>query len=199
MQISIEEARTRKARPILDWKTFSKIPYRPLNFLPEAKDPQAPDRVLESLPESLKTICEEMAATCLGDDGLGLAAPQIGYNLALVVILQNEGKGPCEFFFNPGWSPLEGDREITIQNEACLSVKGKTLPIERFAKIQAFWYAYENGGFSLRKEILSGFGARVFQHEVDHLWGRSIVDRFNRQQEKKNPQKNTSGRTKRGK
>lgn len=181
MKLSMEDIQFSRPLRVLDWKVFSKIPYRPLEGLDRPMAPGAQERVMQSLPEALRALCGSMAQTCLKEGGIGLAAPQIGTNIAIVALVENEGKGPFEFLFNPEWKPLEGHKEKGPGLEACLSVTGKYLNVERFLRIEALWYSYEDGGFTLRREILEGQRARVYQHEVDHLFGRSIVDRVSKQ------------------
>ena len=171
-----------RGRKILDWKKISKIPYKPVEGLPRVKPQVPPHRVLQRLPESLKTLCEQMASSCLTEDGIGLAAPQIGVNLAIICIVDTQQK-EIEFFFNPDWLPVPSNKTKKAAKEGCLSVANQILEVNRFDEIEARWYEYregdtpENSGFFLRQEILRGQEARVFQHEVDHLYGRSIVDR----------------------
>lgn len=138
MHITISAIRERnlRARKILDWKKISKIPYKPVEGLPRVK-PQVPShRVLQKLPEALKTLCEHMAATCLLGDGIGLAAPQIGTNVAIIAILDSEAQA-MGFFFNPNWLPTTSNKTKKTAPEGCLSVAGKNLEIDRFEEIEA--------------------------------------------------------------
>jgi peptide deformylase len=185
MKLSISDISRMGSRPrkILDWRVISRKPYTPLSILPRVKPAMPPERVIEKLPEELKTLCGQMATSCLLGDGIGLAAPQIGTNIAIITILNNDQR-EFEFYFNPDWLPVEDNKTKKAAIEACLSVPGKQFPINRFEEIEARWYSYQElgdgnkGEFVFVQKILRGFEARVFQHEVDHLYGRSIVDRY---------------------
>lgn len=138
-----------------------------------------------------------MVATCLTDDGIGLAAPQIGIFKSVILIAEltehNTQTGEFKLYINPAWEPFrssDDDPEINKALsekvgdwESCLSVPDKKFWIERFDPVIATWFEYDTAleHWSFKRELLKGYKARVFQHECDHLEGRSIVDRWNQQ------------------
>lgn len=122
----------------------------------------------------------QMVATCLTDDGIGLAAPQVGVFKRLFIIrdfTKTEILNTFSPYFNPTWLAVKEDGKST-ENEGCLSVVGKTYSVERWNTIEAQWWDWNDlGGAPVhRTERLSGHMARVFQHEYQHLNAISIVD-----------------------
>lgn len=100
-------------------------------------------------------------------DGVGLAAPQIGYNKRIFVINFN---GDLRTFINPIITQAKG---LTLSREGCLSLPGKTFIRPRNTEINVL-YQTPLGKSESRK--LVGLAANVFQHELDHLDGITLVD-----------------------
>jgi peptide deformylase len=125
----------------------------------------------------IKQLILNMAQTLRSNNGLGLAAPQVGKNLRLCLIeIENE----LLVLINPEIKSVS--KESTSMEEGCLSFPGKFLPIERSKRIKV--KAMDTNG---KKQLIRAKGllARAIQHEVDHLNGVLIVDRA---EEGKNPQ-----------
>lgn len=131
------------------------------------------------LNDSVKSLLWKMTKTCLLDDGIGLAAPQIGVFKRLFLIRDMDANGvPLESFtayFNPSFKALTSDKVEDL--EGCLSVPGGCYTVARYLNIQATWWELDNDKLVKRECLLSGYQARVFQHEFDHLNGVSIVQR----------------------
>lgn len=115
--------------------------------------------------------------------GVGLAAPQVNSNknLALIYIPEDAAKirdnakpYPMHTIINPSYEGLDKSK-IAKDFEGCYSVKSKAGDVPRFEKIKLKYYD-EDG--KLYESIESGFYARVLQHEIDHLNGVLIIDRF---------------------
>ena len=127
-----------------------------------------------------RALLEKMVKACLGDDGVGLAAPQINIFKQLFIIREMDTDNkPLESFigyFNPEWKAVsEYGKETGI--EGCLSVPGLPFEVARWKTIDATWWELqEDGSFVERKERFTGYKARIFQHENAHLRARSIVD-----------------------
>lgn len=126
------------------------------------------------------SLVHKMMKICLQDDGIGLAAPQIGIFKQLFIIRQmDDDNKPLDGFityFNPEWVAISEDGKET-DIEGCLSVPGQAYEVARWKTIDATWYELEaDGSFIQRKERLTGYRARVFQHEFFHFRARSIVD-----------------------
>lgn len=117
----------------------------------------------------------DMKETMLGKDGAGLAAPQVGENIRVVVI-NHEKK--IYFLINPQITKKSWAREIA--EEGCLSVLNKEgeiiyAPVERYKKVNCV-YLDEKGN---RKKInAASILARVIQHEIDHLDGILFIDKI---------------------
>lgn len=100
--------------------------------------------------------------------GVGLAAPQLGYDLRIIYLNCPDEKGTIRgtFMFNPVITYKSAS--TTIDLEACLSYPGKSKYISRSSLINVTYFT-EKG---LKKNIeASGYYARVIQHEVEHLFG----------------------------
>jgi peptide deformylase len=128
-------------------------------------------------------LIADMFHTMRRADGVGLAAPQIGLSLQLAVIeagpqrAQRKGqmaKGTERIILiNP--KLLRASKEKTYDWEGCLSLNGVRGKVPRSRTITVR-YTDEQG--NVRTRTISGFLARVFQHEIDHLKGTLYVDRM---------------------
>lgn len=125
------------------------------------EDPLAPE-IQELIPDMFVAMHEA--------NGIGLAAPQIGISLRLAVIEINEEK---LVLINPTLSGHEEDR--ILFEEGCLSLPGQFLAIERFETVTVN-YQDEHGKHQTL--TTSGLLAIAIQHEIDHLDGVLIVDRY---------------------
>lgn len=110
-------------------------------------------------------------------NGVGIAAPQIGFGARMFI--WDAGRdtrkgrfGSPEIVINPTLEPPVHD-EMVEEPEGCLSCPGKSALIARHPDITVE-YTSEEG--KLVKRSLSGWEARVFQHEMDHLDGKLITD-----------------------
>ncbi len=113
-------------------------------------------------------LANDMMKLMKESHGVGLAAPQVGQNQALFV-MDHDGKTP-KIVINP--EIVHGEKKV-ISNEGCLSFPGVTVTMERFNKIQV---RYFNEKSEAVYEVLEGFPAFVFQHEFQHLEGKTITD-----------------------
>lgn len=126
-------------------------------------------------------LLHQMMATCLTDDGIGLAAPQIGMFKRIFIIRDFEDLGKLKdtfsVYINPTWTAVKEDGKSTSV-EGCLSVPGRCYEVERWNTIEATWLDWDDvsGAPKMVKETITGYRARVFQHEFQHLNGTSIVD-----------------------
>lgn len=127
-----------------------------------------------------KSLLHKMVNTCMLDDGIGLAAPQIGVFKRLFIVrdMNDDRKWLDTFttYFNPSFQALTSDKAVDM--EGCLSVPGGAVNVARYTSIQATWWEM-NEAEKLEKQtvLLADMPARVFQHELDHLNGISIVQR----------------------
>lgn len=122
----------------------------------------------------LKTLLKDMRDTMQSAEGVGLAAPQIGVDLQVVMFGTGEinprypGEAPVAktVLINPVITPL--DALLEEGWEGCLSVPGLRGKVPRYARIQ--YSGVNEHGETLVREA-SGFHARMVQHECDHLLG----------------------------
>ena len=126
----------------------------------------------------LKTLLDNMYETMYASEGVGLAAPQIGRNDRIVVIdadpvAENfpECAGRKLTLINPEIEILDGE-EIT-RGEGCLSLPGLSENVNRVEHIRLRWL---DENFQPHEEEMSGFLARIVQHECDHLEGKLYID-----------------------
>ena len=124
--------------------------------------------------ENLRVIINEMIDTMHKEDGIGLAAPQVGLDKSLLVIDISgidENEKPLAFI-NPIITETSGE---VLYEEGCLSIPGVREEVLRPEEI-TLKYQDENG--KKYTEIFAGWKARVLQHEIDHLNGILFVDRI---------------------
>ncbi|WP_353135418.1 peptide deformylase [Limnohabitans sp.] len=122
----------------------------------------------------LSALLKDLDDTMLAANGAGLAAPQIGVNLQVVVFGSGEINPrypdapvvPCTVLINPVLTPL-GDEEEEGW-EGCLSVPGLRGVVPRFKRLQ--YQGIDPLGNPIDRTV-EGFHARVVQHECDHLIG----------------------------
>lgn len=126
----------------------------------------------------LKTLLDNMYETMYASEGVGLAAPQIGRNDRIVVIdadpvAENfpECAGRKLTLINPEVEVLDG--ESITRGEGCLSLPGLSENVNRVEHIRLRWV---DENFEPHEEEMSGFLARIVQHECDHLEGKLYID-----------------------
>ena len=128
----------------------------------------------------LSTLIQNMWETLAASEGIGLAAPQIGLPIRVVVIDLDllsedlpEYKGFRKVFINA--HILEKDKESEQSNleEGCLSIPGIHERVKRPTRIHVQWLDEQ---LQPHDEWVEGYLARVMQHEFDHLEGKMFVD-----------------------
>lgn len=137
------------------------------------------EEIDENYPELPKLI-EDMFATMYATDGVGLAAPQIGKDIRLFVVdatpfadVDKTATGFKKVFINP--EIYEVSEEEVLLNEGCLSVPGIHEDVYRPETIRI---NYLDENFVEHDVELTGWPARVVQHEYDHLDGIVFTDRL---------------------
>lgn len=127
---------------------------------------------------SLKELVLDMKKTMKKNGGIGLAANQINKDLSIFVIDEKlaEEKGVPEVYLNP--EIAEHSKDQDEMEEGCLSIPNYSVQIRRSKKIKI--KALDENGKKIKLKA-RGFLARILQHEIDHLSGLVIKDRFNEQ------------------
>ena len=124
--------------------------------------------------EDLKKFARDMIEVMHVEDGIGLAAPQIGISKQIIAVDASElveDEYP-RVFINP--EILESSGEWVVE-EGCLSIPGVSEEVKRPEKI-LLKFQDETG--ELFTEEFSGWLSRILQHEIDHLNGILFVDRI---------------------
>ncbi|HAR80196.1 MAG TPA: peptide deformylase [Succinivibrionaceae bacterium] len=138
-----------------------------------------PNTDVTEFNNELKEICENMFETMYADEGIGLAAPQVGINKRLVVIDipdDNGNQGDNRIVLvNPRITKLEG--EIVDSEEGCLSVPGYQAAVKRYEKCSVD--AKDVDGKDIHFDA-DGLFAICLQHETDHLDGKLFIDQLSR-------------------
>ena len=129
---------------------------------------------LTGFSEDLDTIAHDMIETMYAAPGVGLAAPQIGLGIRLMVIDITVGEDPGQVIVmaNPVIVGQEGEQH---EEEGCLSVPGYSGVVSRPA-----WVKVRGQDLKGEEITIEGAGllARAFCHEIDHLDGRLFLERL---------------------
>jgi peptide deformylase len=126
--------------------------------------------VREITPEIRRTV-EDMIETMYDEVGIGLAAPQVGISLRLMVVGHDGGR-EARAIVNPVIAEQGG--EVTAE-EGCLSLPGIFASVTRAEWVRLEGQDLEGQPVSIKAR---GLAARVFQHEMDHLDGVLFIDRL---------------------
>ena len=128
----------------------------------------------------LNNLIEDMFDTMIAEDGAGLAAPQIGIALRVVIFgfdsnprYPDNNAVPKTILINPTITPLSEEKEDGW--EGCLSVPGMRGLVSRYKHIR--YSGFDASGTAIEVEA-QGFHARVVQHECDHLDGIIYTQRL---------------------
>ena len=126
-------------------------------------------RVVDDINDRIKVLVEDMIETMYHENGVGLAAPQVGILKRIFVVDIQDGFGP-RVFINPEITEQKGKE---MGAEGCLSLPGVTGEVERAHSIIVKALNENGEEFTLEAE---GFLARAIQHENDHLNGVLFTD-----------------------
>jgi len=134
-------------------------------------------RRVKTVDKSLRQLVVDMKETMAANNGVGLAAPQVGISLRLIVIsLPRKDEPPKEYtIVNPEISRREGERTV---KEGCLSIPGYVGEIARSEKVRLRGTDLDGKELRIRAQ---GLLAEVLEHETDHLNGVLYVDHLESQ------------------
>lgn len=134
-----------------------------------------------SFDKKFQTLVDDMVETLLDAPGVGLAAPQVAVSQRIIVVHlgddeeskeeYGEDAGKLYIFVNP--EMIKPSKEMVEGVEGCLSIPGYVGLVDRHEKITVT--GLDRHGKPQRVKA-SGWLARVFQHEIDHLDGRLYID-----------------------
>ena len=127
----------------------------------------------------IQSLIDKLMNAMLEENGVGIAAPQIGHSLAIVIIASRPN---VRYPDAPQMEPIvlinprivSHSEEMVIGEEGCLSVKETRGNVERY---QTVTVEYDDREGVKHAETYQGFVARIIQHELDHLQGILFVDR----------------------
>jgi peptide deformylase len=128
---------------------------------------------VEKIGEDIFRLVDDMLEAMANDDGVGLAANQIGSESRIFVMntAPSEEQPQCLAFINP--VVLDQDGEV-VDEEGCLSFPELYIKIARPQKVRVYAKSLYNEGFVLD---LAGILARAVMHEMDHLNGILFIER----------------------
>ncbi len=130
------------------------------------------------ITEEIRQLVDEMTETMYKSDGIGIAAPQVGKLLRLVVIDVSgpEKRDERMVLVNPVWSPLP-DAAPVESEEGCLSVPDYRSRVRRTGNVHVEATDLDGKPVSFDAE---GLLAICVQHEIDHLDGKLFIDHISR-------------------
>lgn len=124
--------------------------------------PKITKEILKLVPAMVKIMDEH--------EGIGLAGPQVGRQERVIIVKDGENN---LVFFNP--KILKYGKKQGIEEEGCLSLPGLFVKVRR-----PFWVEVvaQDAKGQVVQIAAEGLGARIFQHEIDHLQGKLIINRI---------------------
>lgn len=125
---------------------------------------------IDEITDEVRDLAEKMTETMFRQEGIGLAAPQIGVNKRLIVV---DLEDDFHILVNP--EIAEESEEEESMEEGCLSVPGPEAPVNRAKEVVVKGINLDGEEVELHRE---GLAARVFQHEVDHVNGILFIDQL---------------------
>lgn len=142
---------------------------------------------VKEITEDIKTLAFEMMENVDKNQGIGLAAPQVGESKRIIVVYRISDRSQRtnltikpEVFINP--KIIKKSRETEIEEEGCLSFPEVFLKIKRAKEVEV--ESLDLDGKKIRIKA-KGLPARIFQHEIDHLNGVLFIDRLSFWQKRK--------------
>ena len=127
---------------------------------------------VQEFGDELRALTHRMFELMREHKGVGLAAPQVGLNIRLFVMNSTGEPDNDRVYVNPMLSNANGEED---GDEGCLSLPGITTPILRGLSLHLKAQDVEGRWF---EEDATGYVARIWQHEYDHLNGTLILDRM---------------------
>ena len=165
MSSRIESLRARRARR----QQEPALTVRPIRYL---GDPvlRRPAREVPRVDDSIRQLVDDMIESMYAAEGVGIAAPQIGVGLRIVVLgMPDEEPVPI---INPVIVERSGEREL--EGEGCLSVPGYRGSVTRSQQVTV--EGLDAAGRALRITACDNLLAQAIEHEVDHINGILYVD-----------------------
>jgi peptide deformylase len=130
---------------------------------------------VQNFDASLRDIAAQMLEAMEREEGVGLAAPQVGLDLRLLTALamREPGDETAEPVVMVNPEILERSHETWVYEEGCLSIPGIRGDVTRPERVRVRYQDVDGAEHTLDVE---GMFARILQHEIDHLNGKLFID-----------------------
>jgi len=166
--------------PTERWLVTRQAPEQPLPLV-ENETPagdrflRTPSRPLSVDDPDLDHLLARMRASVEAEEGVGIAAPQVGISRRIIWVrrLDQLPDKPFRAYLNP--EIVNRSEESVVDWEGCLSIPAGFGQVSRAAQISI---AHDLADGTRVEERVEGFTARIFQHEIDHLDGVLFIDRM---------------------
>jgi peptide deformylase len=149
-----------------------------------------PDKILETYTryvdqkeigsQEILSLITNLKDTCIAHNAAGLSANQIGSDKAIFVYTKKKGQckklSDLEVVINPTMIAASGN--VTSRGEGCLSIPDHTFDVKRH-KTVVMQYIDQDGN-KQRMKAKTNFMSKLFQHELDHLHGITLIERYDR-------------------
>ena len=129
-------------------------------------------RPVEAFTDDVRRLARDLIETMYANDGIGLAAPQVGRDLQVFVANPSQEHGKELVVINPVLDAADGRAAVI---EGCLSLPSIWERVRRAAHVRLTGQDFSGRSIALEAE---GLLAIVLQHECDHLQGRLLIDRL---------------------
>jgi peptide deformylase len=127
---------------------------------------------VEKVDDHVRQVVAEMRRVMFELRGVGLAAPQVGVPLRMMLVCPSGEPGEEQVLINPQVLSVDGTQ---VGEEGCLSFPGIYGDVSRAQRVRL---RYRDLDGQTREMDLDGFIARIVQHEADHLDGKVFIDRM---------------------
>ncbi len=127
----------------------------------------------DNLPDDLGKLVEDMKETLNQSGGIGLAAPQVGHNVRLILV-ESKNRNRVIVMVNP--EITSRTEEKYTQVEGCLSFPNVQARINRYKWVAVRWFDIEEKVW--KQDTFTDLTSACIQHEIDHLEGILIPDRI---------------------
>lgn len=131
-----------------------------------------PTRPVTRLSKDVLSLLDEMLVIMESENGVGLAANQLGESIRMAVVKMDDETGLFEML-NP--EIISKSKTTTLEVEGCLSFPGVYGTVERAAEVTVRYVDRE--GYEIEVDVTDDL-ARIMQHEIDHLDGLIFTDKF---------------------
>jgi peptide deformylase len=136
---------------------------------------KTPATEITNIDGTIAALAKDMLTTMYEAPGIGLAGPQVGVQKRIFVYDIGDERGP-HTVINPVLSDFDGE---WTYDEGCLSVPGLYWPIERAKTVRLTGVDLDGNDLDIEADDLL---ARMFQHEVDHLEGKLLLEHLTKEQ-----------------